>query len=270
MEIRELISFYNVARLRSVSKAARELEVGQSSVTIHVKKLEAEFEITPFDPIKRPIQLTPEGFTFMGLYRFPWQSVGVAGGLMLTIAMFSLAWAFPTFPGDEWCLLKVQSLETVWLDSVARAISSLGGIPISASLIAGLTISLILLKRRADALVVVLSVVPIILGHGLKELVGRSRPEYLLTGPVPQSLSFPSGHTIYAVLFGGILIMLVGDLIQTRLIRLGLQVGLAFLILAEGASRVYLGAHWPSDVVGGYVFGGIALLGLIWLRNQLA
>ena len=67
MELRELISFYHVARLRSVSKAARTLELGQPTVTTHLRKLEAEFGITLFDRIKRPIQLTSEGVTLLGL-----------------------------------------------------------------------------------------------------------------------------------------------------------------------------------------------------------
>jgi DNA-binding transcriptional LysR family regulator len=67
MELRELVSFYHVARLRSVSKAARALELGQPTVTTHLKKLEEEFSITLFDRIRRPIQLTSEGATLLEL-----------------------------------------------------------------------------------------------------------------------------------------------------------------------------------------------------------
>ena len=67
VELRELISFYHVARLRSVSKAARALELGQPTVTTHLRKLESEFGITLFDRIKRPIQLTSEGITLLEL-----------------------------------------------------------------------------------------------------------------------------------------------------------------------------------------------------------
>ena len=67
MELRELISFYHVARLHSVSKAARALELGQPTVTTHLRKLEGEFGITLFDRIKRPIQLTSEGVTLREL-----------------------------------------------------------------------------------------------------------------------------------------------------------------------------------------------------------
>ena len=67
MELRELVSFYHVARLRSVSKAATALELGQPTVTTHLRKLEKEFGITLFDRIKRPIQLTSEGIILLEL-----------------------------------------------------------------------------------------------------------------------------------------------------------------------------------------------------------
>ena len=67
MELREIVSFFHAARLRSVSKAAKKLELGQPTVTTHLRKLEDEFSITLFDRIKRPIQLTSEGHTFLEL-----------------------------------------------------------------------------------------------------------------------------------------------------------------------------------------------------------
>ena len=67
MELQELVSFYHVARFHSVSKAAQILELGQPTVTTHLRKLEDEFGITLFDRIKRPIQLTSEGVTLLEL-----------------------------------------------------------------------------------------------------------------------------------------------------------------------------------------------------------
>ena len=67
MEIRELISFYHVARLRSVSKAAQHLDIGQPTVSTHLQKIEKEFGVLLFDRIKRPIQLTSDGITFYDL-----------------------------------------------------------------------------------------------------------------------------------------------------------------------------------------------------------
>ena len=67
MEIRELISFYHVARLHSVSRAAECLEIGQPTVSTHLQKIEREFGVMLFDRIKRPIQLTSDGIAFYEL-----------------------------------------------------------------------------------------------------------------------------------------------------------------------------------------------------------
>ncbi len=61
MELRELKSFCIAAKLRSVSKAAERLGIGQPTVTTHIKKLEEEFGVALFDRVKRPIQLTLAG-----------------------------------------------------------------------------------------------------------------------------------------------------------------------------------------------------------------
>ncbi len=61
MELRELRSFCTAAKLRSISKAAEQLGLGQPTVTTHVKKLEEELGTVLFDRIKRPIRLTLSG-----------------------------------------------------------------------------------------------------------------------------------------------------------------------------------------------------------------
>ena len=67
MEIRELISLYHVVRLNSISKAAEFLEIGQPTVSTHIKNIENSFGIVLFDRIKRPIKLTSEGTYFYEL-----------------------------------------------------------------------------------------------------------------------------------------------------------------------------------------------------------
>ena len=67
MELRQLRSFSAAARLKSISRAANELEVGQPTVTTHIKKLEDELGVTLFDRVKRPIQLTLVGATLAEL-----------------------------------------------------------------------------------------------------------------------------------------------------------------------------------------------------------
>ena len=193
----------------------------------------------------------------------------MAGGLLFTLAVFLLAWSFATFPGDEEALERLQEIQTGWLDAAALGVAKLGGVPVPTVLMAITVASLFVLRRRADALVVALSGIPIGLGILLKDLVGRARPEYFITSSPPDGLSFPSGHSLFAMLFCGLLIVLVDDLPVSTPIRRSVQTALGLLILVVGVSRVYLGVHWPSDVMGGYLFGIIALLSLIWVRNRL-
>ena len=193
----------------------------------------------------------------------------VVGGLLLTLAMFILAWAFSTFPGDRGALQGFQDNQSGWLDTAALAVTSLGGWAVAVALMLGMGVYFAICRRRVDALIVLLSGAPVLAGFFLKEAVGRARPEFFITGAEPTSLSFPSGHSLFAMVFGGLLIVMVGELCKPVRLRRAVQVTVGLLILAVGASRVYLGAHWPSDVVGGYLFGIMALLGLVWLRNWL-
>jgi undecaprenyl-diphosphatase len=199
-----------------------------------------------------------------------WKHYGLVGGVLLTLGMFVLAGVYDSFPGDEPALVWFQGLQIGWLDTAALALDTIGGEPWAIVLIALAVVGLLILRRPAQALILVLSLGPLLISQELKELVGRPRPDYLLIGPESESLSFPSGHATYAMIFGGLLIYFAGDLVRSRLPRRWLQGCLAALILAMGASRVYLGVHWPSDVIGGFLFGGLALVGLIALRHLLS
>ena len=188
----------------------------------------------------------------------------------MTRLFFTLAGALATFPGDEAASETIRENQSDWLNSAALAVSTLGGQSVAGALMIGLLTLLVIARRRADALIVFLGAAPILAGIFLKEAVGRARPDYLIIGSEPTSLSFPSGHALFAMVFGGLLIVLAGDIIKPVKIRRAIQIGLALLILAVGASRVYLGVHYPSDVLGGYLFGAMALLGLVWLRNRFS
>ena len=106
------------------------------------------------------------------------------------------------------------------------------------------------------------------LGNRLKLLVDRPRPDYQIIEPFASGLSFPSGHSLLAVILGGMFVYLVGQWVRPILPRRAIQVGLILVVVGMGASRVYLGVHWPSDVIGSYVLGVLSLVALVWLRNN--
>lgn len=191
-----------------------------------------------------------------------WKLGGVAGVLLLTFALSVLAGMYSSFPGDEWALVRLQGLQNGWLDTVTLAFAKVGRAPVAGIPVAAVVVSLVALRRRANAVVLSISLVPLLAGDALKDLIGRPRPDYLLIGPQSESLSFPSGHSAYALVFCGFLIYVVDKLVLLPSVRRWLQGALVALILAMGASRVYLGVHWPSDVIGGYLYGFIVLLGM--------
>jgi len=191
------------------------------------------------------------------------------GLAFLTLLLFALASVFTRFPGDLTILLWLQSLQSPWLTKAAITVSHLGDTPVALSMMGVAVILLLVWRRRDVAVMMLLSLVPIGAGNLLKLVVGRSRPEYLLIDVAPTSLSFPSGHALFAAIFWGLLVCLAEESIQSPLIRRSVQVALGLLILAVGWSRVYLGLHWPSDVIGGYMYGLLAVWLLTSLRGRL-
>jgi undecaprenyl-diphosphatase len=104
----------------------------------------------------------------------------------------------------------------------------------------------------------------------LKLAVGRPRPtaDLVRVFQAEAGNSFPSGHAFFAIVFWGLLGYFAYTRMQRRSLRLVTLSGLALIILLIGTSRVYLGAHWPSDVLGGYVIGAMLLTALIWLDRK--
>jgi undecaprenyl-diphosphatase len=107
--------------------------------------------------------------------------------------------------------------------------------------------------------------------------IGRPRPTPELVNVLnhPADHSFPSGHTVNYVVFLGFLCFLTYLLVRPRLLRWSLLTALGGLVLLVGLSRVFLGAHWATDVVGGYLLGGAMLLTAIsgyrrWSRPAAA
>jgi len=199
-----------------------------------------------------------------------WKAGLVAAGILGTLALFLLAWAYPTFPGDEGALTRFQSLRAGWLDDTAVAFAIFGKAQVFLPAMVALAGGLMLARRYVDLAMFVAGLMVFGVGSGLKELVGRPRPEFLTIGPDASGLSFPSGHALLAVVVGGVLVHLIGHSVKPLLLRRAIQGGIILAVIVMGASRVYLGAHWPSDVIGSFVFGVMAMVGVIGFRNTVA
>ena len=87
---------------------------------------------------------------------------------------------------------------------------------------------------------------------GLKRLIHCPRPEPFV-GRDPSSYSFPSGHALYSLCFYGVLASVLAAHTPERAARFAIWAAAAVLVAGIGLSRVYLGVHYPSDVIAGYL-----------------
>lgn len=108
--------------------------------------------------------------------------------------------------------------------------------------------------------------------QGLEVICRRPRPLAFFGYTEPMTYSFPSGHATTSICFYGLLAILVCGATRSVARRRAIWAAAAVLILLIGFSRVYLGVHYPADVLGGYTLGIVWLLGVVpatagrWLR----
>jgi membrane-associated phospholipid phosphatase len=182
--------------------------------------------------------------------------------------VFSLyAHWLPLFPGDLQMALYLQSFSSPLLTSIMSWTSRLftgwsaALLVVATGLLVGWRI------RKAGGLFIWTAGLVSLINGLFKILIDRPRPtseEVQIIG-ANQGSSFPSGHTFFATLFLGMLAYLLFTHLKQKYLRILSLVGPFLFILMVGISRIYLGAHWPSDVIGAYVFGSLFLFLLIWL-----
>lgn len=158
----------------------------------------------------------------------------------------------------------IQNFSSVKMTSIMKEISNLG----SPGVLIGIGIVVMLytgLRRRHffdTALVPVSLLGGIILNEALKFLFHRQRPDLphlvAVTG-----LSFPSGHSMLSYIFYGLLIYLLWLDFPGKRLKWLLTFFLGTTVLAIGISRIYLGVHYPSDVLAGFAAGSFWLVACI-------
>jgi len=94
----------------------------------------------------------------------------------------------------------------------------------------------------------------------LKRVLARTRPDLLEPIIVEAGFSFPSGHAANGMVAYGVLAVLVGRLPLTRPVRLAMQVAAGLVIFLVGLSRVWLGVHYPTDVLAGWALGALIVV----------
>jgi undecaprenyl-diphosphatase len=158
-----------------------------------------------------------------------------------------------TWPLDTAIRDTLHSMASPRLTRLMIAVSLYGG-PTSLVTV-GLVVAAVFLWRgwhRGVLLIVVTMAGAGLLDTLLKLAFGRTRPAPFFDYPLPQSLSFPSGHAFFSASFLGGFAVLISGRMRSPVLRILLWLLAVALILLIGFSRVYLGVHYPSDVLAGY------------------
>ena len=154
---------------------------------------------------------------------------------------------------------------------LARAVSWFGEFWVAIISVIITAVILLFFSYRREAIFTLAVLTAPTLNYFLKLIINRPRPNSELI-KVFTSLTdsgFPSGHVSYYVVFFGFLIFLaLKHKSWPSFLRLILLVISIALIILISFSRIYLGAHWLSDILGGYIFGAIILSALIYFYKQ--
>jgi len=173
----------------------------------------------------------------------------------------------PILPFDIKISLIVQKYQADWLDKVMLAISFFGELPWS--LLSVLVVAAIFYwqKFRREGLYIASILISGLIILGIKNVINRPRPTafYVRLVEVNRFQSYPSGHVLSYVLFFGFLIILMNHLTSIqKTTRTIVTYSSAFLMIMIIPSRIYLGAHWFTDTLGGFLLGLICLFPLCY------
>ncbi|MDQ1143071.1 phosphatase PAP2 family protein [Pedobacter agri] len=173
----------------------------------------------------------------------------------------------PILQFDIRASLFVQQYQADWLDKLMLAISFFGELPWS--LLSVLVVAAIFYwqKFKREGLFMASILLSGLIILGIKNMINRPRPTtfYVRLVEVNRFQSYPSGHVLSYVLFFGFLIILMDRLETIPKITRNIVTYLsAFLMISIAPSRIYLGAHWFTDTLGGFLLGLICLFPLCY------
>jgi membrane protein DedA with SNARE-associated domain/membrane-associated phospholipid phosphatase len=203
----------------------------------------------------------------LGLELTTLMAIGGVGFYFFIVYLVELDRTLAPTPFDTELLDLADRLRMDMLVDVAKVVTVLGAFPLVAGLVAAAAALLMVRGRYAEALVLVLGLALIyIVVHVTKDAIDRPRPSGSLIETA--NAAYPSGHAAYATAWVAVAVALTRRL---RLVASGTLIFIALGIAAAvGTSRIYLRAHWWSDVAGGWGLGAgiFALLAVIALAVE--
>lgn len=171
------------------------------------------------------------------------------------------------FPGDMAITKILQKRKNPLVRRFMLGISEIGFPKLSIPLSISFAAIFWALRFRLEAFFILLTSSSHLLNALVKRLIKRPRPtnELVTVARVINEPSFPSGHVMHYINFFGLLSYLLATNWRSGRLRNILIAICIALIAFVGPSRVYLGAHWPSDVMAGYLYGGLWFGGIMAL-----
>jgi undecaprenyl-diphosphatase len=185
-----------------------------------------------------------------------WLAVGLATSAFVIWAFAELADGVVEGESrrlDRAVLLWIHTQSPEWLDGPMRLVTALGYYEIVLPLLAGVVFVFYLKGWRLSATLLLVSTIGgSLLTAVLKAVFGRARPELFDSGYTASFYSFPSGHATVAVGFYGALTLILAYRLRGFARWAVVIVGI-LLVLLIGFSRLYLGVHYPTDVLAGFL-----------------
>lgn len=205
---------------------------------------------------------------FFGSVKLALGSV-LTAGLALSIGLLLLfswlaeeVWEGDTLKFDQIIRDYVHNFADPFLTTVMQATSFLGSTVFMVSLGTILVILFLITKHRRRAIVFMITTIGAsVLISLLKLTFRRPRPEPFFGTIIPNSDSFPSGHSLGSFCFYGALAAIIVNRTEKLWLKILTLTCAAALILLIGLSRIYLGVHYPSDVLAGFS------IGVIWVTT---
>ena len=200
----------------------------------------------------------------------PFMRVKLLAAIFLAILLSAAAAIQDYFFGDLFLARAIQDIRLSHWEEIMETAAAIGRWLPMTILAAAAFGWFLWKKRRAEYIVLGAALLSLAVNPVLKFLVDRPRPteDLLVIWGDPAGMGFPSGHAYTAMIMFGLLYYLTPLVVPWKKLVPLIQYSSLTLIILIGISRVYLGAHWPSDVLGGFLAGGIMLSLLIKLHRQ--
>lgn len=195
------------------------------------------------------------------------QPLLVLAGIVLLVAAFwglaQLVTAGHTSSFDRYVFVLFRPSDDLaltvgptWLKEAARDVTALGSVIVLGFMVLAAVGYLVMAGKRAGALLVLGAVVGgQLLSTGLKNIFERARPDLVPDAPTVFTASFPSGHAMLSAVTYLTLGALLARVDARRHLRIYVLSLAVFLTVSIGVTRVFLGVHWPTDVLAGWCIG---------------